>query len=227
MSRPGHLSREYYENLLPRWRSLGIMFARDFSRYADPEGTILDSLPSVLSDAKMLYLIANWFRKQGDLIHVERLLSLVRRRDLPYDELMALGGLAQFASDAGFRVDPLLRYFRDKFRKGRSVETSGQIALPVKIGQSTPEPAFERYGLIVPRIIDHSSKIADLKLITETNLWIRNRIFFGCNWRADIYTALSRKTKERASTYRLAKDLGCSNETALRIRKDFELLGSG
>jgi hypothetical protein len=100
------------------------------------------------------------------------------------------------------------------------------MSLPMSLGQCAPEPAFLKYGIHVPAIAEMSSKIADLKLITKTNHWIRNRIFFGCNWRADIYTMLSRQDYQKATmtTYRLAKDLGCSNETALRIRKNFELL---
>jgi len=202
------------------------MFAQEFDKYTDPEKTILDSLTVILSDAKMLYLIANWLKTYGDLIHVERLVSLAKTAPLSYDELMALGGLAQYASDAGFRIDPVLRYVKSNFKKGRAVETSEHIALPVRMGQSPPEAAFYRFGLVVPKIIEQSLKISDLKLITETNVWVKNRIFFGCNWRADIFTVLNRKRKDRASTYRLAKDLGCSNETALRIRKNFELLES-
>lgn len=222
----GHLPDHIYEDLLPRWRSLGIMFAQSYNKYTDPEKTILDSLAVILADAKMLYLIANWFKQRADVIHVERLQSLMKTSALAYEQLMALGGLTQYASDAGFKLDPVLRYVKSKYKKGRSVETSEHIALPVQIGQASADPAFKRYGLIVPEIVEHSSKIADLKLITQTNTWIRNRIFFGCNWRADIYTELSRRKKERTSTYRLAKDLGCSNETALRIRKNFELLNS-
>ena len=72
--------------------------------------------------------------------------------------------------------------------------------------------------------MDLSVKILDTKTIIKTNHWIRNRIFFGCNWRADIYTTLNHKKNKIISTYWIAKNLGCSNETALRIRKNFELV---
>ena len=212
------------DDLLQRWRSLGIMFARSHCNFADPEKTILDSLFLILDDAKMLFLITNWMRQHGDLIHGERLLSLVKARALSYDELMTLGGLADYANSFGHRLRSVLRYVNSKVQKGHVVKTSAQVALPVQLGQCPPEPSFERYGIRVPTIIDLSAKILDTKLIVQTNVWLRNRLFFGCNWRADIYTALRRKKKARTSTYRLAKELGCSNETALRIRKNFELL---
>jgi hypothetical protein len=220
------IAREVYDDLLPRWRSLGIFFATDYDRYADPERTILDSLGVILHDAKMLYLISNWIREHGDLIHAERLLSLAKAKELSYEDRMTLGALANFAVTAGYKLDLIYRYAKTQIKKGRKIETSEHVALPVVLGQSQPEPSFSKFGILVPEIIDLSSKITDTKLITETNVWIRNRIFFGCNWRADIYTALGRVKKNKPSTYRLAKDLGCSNETALRIRKSFELLGA-
>lgn len=226
MSTTGHrISRKTYDDLLPKWRSLGIIFATTYDKYVDPEKTILDSLTVILQDAKMLYLICNWIKEHGDLIHAERLLALARARDLSYDELMTLGALAQYAVTAGHRLQLLVRHANAHTTKGRKVETSAHLALPVELGQSQPEPSFAKYGIVVPEIIDLSSKITDTKLVIETNVWIWNRIFFGCNWRADIYTALGRASKGKPSTYRLAKDLGCSNETALRIRKSFELLG--
>jgi hypothetical protein len=178
----------------------------------------------VLRDAKMLYLICRWIKEHGDLIHAERLLSLARARDLSYDEVMVLGALADYAIKAGYRLRVISRYADGKLKKGCKVATAEHIALPVQIGQCKPEPSFAKYGIIVPEIVDLSSKIFETKLIVKTNVWIKNRIYFGCNWRADIYTAFGRKRKERASTYRIAKELGCSNETALRIRKSFELL---
>ena len=168
----------------------------------------------------MLFLITNWMRQHGDLIHGERLLSLVNRA-LSYDELMTgwTGGLYQLV----WTPTTLFRYVNSKVQKGHwSKRRAGSVTGAV--GQCPPEPSFERYGIRVPTIIDLSAKILDTKLIVQTNVWLRNRLFFGCNWRADIYTALRRKKKARTSTYRLAKELGCSNETALRIRKNFELL---
>ena len=119
---------------------------------------------------------------------------------------MTLGALAGYAVAAGYRHQAILRYVKHKVKKGRKVETTEHIALPVAIGQCPPEPSFAKFGIIVPLIIDLSSKILDTRLLVKTNVWMRNRIFFGCNWRADIYTAL-----------------GCGNETALRIRKNFAL----
>jgi hypothetical protein len=220
----GRIAREVYNDLLPRWRSLGILFAADYDKYADPEKTLLDSLPLVLHDAKILYLICNWMREHGDVIHGERLLSLAKSKMLPYEEIMTLSALAEYAVAAGHKLQLIVRYAKRHIKKGRKVETSEHVALPVELGQSQPEPSFAKFGIIVPEIVNLSSKITDTKLITKTNIWIRNRIFFGCNWRADIYTALGRARRNKPSTYRLAKDLGCSNETALRIRKSFELL---
>jgi len=222
--RVGRLSDEFYDDLLPRWRSIGITFARNPIKYTDPEKTILDSLLAILTDAKMLYLIGSWFKKLGGVIHTERLLSLAKARGLSYDEWMALGALAAYACEAGHRMDAIVRYAKRKVQKGHTVATSEHIALPVTMGQCLPEPTFKAFGIIVPTMIEQEAKIVDLSLAVKTSAWIRNRIFFGCNWRADIYTALGQKRKERASTYRIAKDLGCSNETALRIRKSFELL---
>ncbi len=224
MSTTRRQTKAIYHDLLPRWRSLGIMFSGDYDKYADPEKTLLDSLPVILSDAKMLYLITNWINQHADVIHCERLLSLLKVRKLPYDELMVVGALTESAREAGHKLDSVSRYIKPKIEKERKVQTSEHIELPVQLGQCPPEPTFKKFGIIVPTIVDLSVKILDTKTIIKTNHWIRNRIFFGCNWRADIYTTLNHKKNKIISTYWIAKNLGCSNETALRIRKNFELV---
>ena len=212
--------------LLSNWRSLGILFSGAPDQFADPEKTILESLPLVLSDSKITFLISNWISQHGDVIHCERLLCLAKSKNLSYDEWMTLGAVVEYSVLAGHKLEALTRYIKSKIKKGRTVKTAEYMSLPITLGQCPPEPIFERYGIKVPTIEDMSSKITDIKLIIKTNQWIKNRIFFGCNWRADIYTSLSqhKNQKKRMTTYRLAKDLGCSNETALRIRKNFELL---
>ena len=208
--------------LLAELRSIGIFFAEKPSRNANPEETLITSLGPLAEDAKLLYLVANWISIYADLIHTERLVLLVKNQPLPMRSLMLLGGLCRHGSKSAKKLQLVCNTIHKRVKKIEKISVAEHIELPVVIGQCKANPDFKEFGLTVAPIIDLQNKILPVDFTAKVNLHIRMRLLFGASWRAEIATYLL--LNGEATFYRLRKDLGCTNETALRIGKQLRMV---
>ena len=100
---------------------------------------------------------------------------------------------------------------------------------------SDPEAFIKRRGLdedflkfgirVTPIIEDDPKKILLRERAIKRNIWLRSRLLFGTNLRADIATVKSLKLADTA--YGASKLLGCSINAAYRNWKDLEEVGWG
>ncbi len=209
------------DDLRDAWSSLGIAFNVETKKQIDPESAIIylvqsDEFPD---DKKMLSLALLWLRHYAKLVHVERLKTLAKK--LQPHHLAILGGLASKCVAGGDHRWKTITRFAKK-------NTSGQ---KFKIGDSQSyikmrglDLDFADFGIrIAPILAEDEKKLLSRREILKRNHWLKYRILFGTNMRADIAAVISLKL---ASTgYRAAKLLGCSFNTAYRNWNDLEEAG--
>ncbi|MBI3535222.1 MAG: hypothetical protein HY072_07030 [Deltaproteobacteria bacterium] len=212
-------------SLLADLRSIGIFFAEKPSKDANPEEVLIASLGVLAQDAKLLYLVANWMSVYADLIHTERLLFLIKNSPIPLTSLLLLAGLCRHASKEAKKLRLVCRKVKEQTKKIKKLKKSSvaeYMELPVKMGQCQTNPDFKEFGIMIPPIVDLQDKILSVDVTAKTNLHIRMRVLFGASWRAEIAAYLLQNSE--TTFYRLRKDLGCTNETALRIGKQLRMI---
>ncbi|OFZ82615.1 MAG: hypothetical protein A2583_07910 [Bdellovibrionales bacterium RIFOXYD1_FULL_53_11] len=209
------------QQLLSRWVSLGIAFGRDKHKEdQDIEQTIIDTLPFLPGDLKLLILLLTWLDEMGDLIHLERIKTMAKV--LPPTELAFLGAIAEFTKKR-YRNWQLISAFarkklRHSFSKGFVPELSERLTISVDMGQVEPDPAFERFRLRIPEIaLSDKKKLIPRRYVLQDHKWFSMRALIGANWRADV--AFSMLKDPGMNPYRIAKKLSCSYETAYRLKK--------
>ncbi|MBF0106053.1 MAG: hypothetical protein HQM16_12085 [Deltaproteobacteria bacterium] len=208
--------------LLADLRSIGIWFAESPSENANPEETLIASLGVLLGDSKLLFFVANWMSIYADLIHTERLLFLIKTRPIPTSQLMMLAGLCRHASKKAKKLQLVCTTIKKRVKQIKKVAIAEYMELPVKLGQCEANPDFKEFGITVPPIWPFEDKIVPIDLAAKINLHIRMRVLFGASWRAEIATYIL--LDGEATFYRMRKDLGCTNETALRIGKQLKMI---
>jgi hypothetical protein len=208
------------QQLLSRWAGLGIAFARRRKKDEDIEQTIIDTLPHLRDDLKLLQLLLTWLQQMGDLVHVERLKALAKTLDLT--DLAFLGAIAEFTKTE-FRSWELISNYsfktlQSQYKSGFKPEVSEKVSLAVDYNRTEVDPAFSKFHLKVPMIeLADTKKLIPRKYILEDHRWLGFRALFGSNWRADIAYLIV--TKASANAHQIASRLGCSYETAYRLKK--------
>lgn len=205
------------DDIRDRWENLGIAFAHQSKIHnADPEKTIVESLKEFQDDRKMLALILAWLIEFGDLVHVERVKALMS--DLSANELAWLGGIAHYqvtrsTTARNSRWQTVMDTTQKRFGKlTPHFETSKLDDLQAK--RSGADESFAHFGIRIPKVLPSDPKKIKSRDIIKKNLWLRMRLLFGTNWRADVATAILLGLAK--TSYQAGKVLGCSPETAYR-----------
>jgi hypothetical protein len=195
------------------WENLGIAFAvnKSKTKNADPEKTLLASLNEFGEDRKLLKLVLAWLVEFGDLVHIERVKALAA--NLSTKELAWLGGIAALQK-GDRRWSTVVEFVRKKLGRYPPIHQVSQLDL-LQAERSGADQTFLSFGLKIPIV-----EAADVKKVRvradalEDNLWLRLRMLFGTNWRADVAAVMVLKTAE--TSYQAAKILHCSGEAAYR-----------
>jgi hypothetical protein len=193
------------------WRGLGLAFEHPpMSKVVDPEKLIIDSLIYFYEDRKLVGLIFVWLKNYGDLIHVERLKALSKY--ISAEESIWLGALASFSYTFDRRWGVLLKKCISKKKSNFSISDFDTLQAE-RLGA---DPYFAEVGIKIPVISwqDKQRKLLTRQYIIEHHFWIRLRVLFGVNWRADIAWEMVRDSNQ--TPYQVAKRLGCNMETAYR-----------
>lgn len=207
--------------------ALGIAFVTEdkaLSLEPDPERTFLKSISEWNTERKTLKLLLAWMDSYGDLFHVERLRSLAE--SLSAVELAWLGGFASYqVSQKDLRWQAIEKYCVSRLGKPMPQFATSNLDV-LQSERKGRDPHFEKFGLILPLIEPSDPKKIYVREATiKRNAWLRLRLLFGSNFRADMaYLFLRQKV---ANAFQAEKLLGCSRETAYRLWKVFQEVECG
>jgi len=192
--------------------SLGIAILTEKSEPADPEQTLLECLPLFQEDRKLLALILAWLNNYGDLLHIERICAMAKQ--LTPLELAWLGGLAAHMAEESRRWNTVVSFVEKKLTKQRrrfSVTKLDELSIKRK----GKDPHFARFGVAIPAMQPApQKKLFSRAHVLQNHPWLRLRVLFGTNWRADI--AMAMISTPQQTPYKTAKHLGCNAETVYR-----------
>jgi hypothetical protein len=211
------------------WSKLGIAFADEPALGpVDLEMTLLLSLGHAYEHRKTLRLITDWLSEYGDLVHVERLLSLVRRDQWHdhHDDLAAVRTLGALSDRLNTRGD---RRWQVVVRECQGRMKKAVKHLPVSeadqflVTRDGADPHFKKFGILMPTIEKAegdfqrfpTKKLRPREHLLATNPWLRLRALLGANWRADVLFVILADLADNAN--QTSHLLGCSYETAHRI----------
>lgn len=201
------------------WASLGIAFNSKSEECVDPETAIIELVSSgeFPEDKKMMGLALLWLKHFSKLVHVERLKTMAK--DLGALELALLGAIARkCVADGDFRFRVIEKLAKKK-NSGSPKFDIGDSETFIKMKGLDPD--FASFGIRVATINpDDDKKLLQRGAILKKNLWLKNRVLFGSNLRADVATVISLKRAD--SAYAAAKILKCSPNAAYRNWKDLE-----
>lgn len=204
------------------WASLGIAFNVSSKACVDPETALVELVSSgeFPEDKKMMGLALLWLKHFSKLVHVERLKALAK--DLGALELALLGAISKKCVAYGdFRFRTIENLARKKI-SGSPKFAVGDSETFIKMRGLDPD--FASFGIrVAPIRTDDEKKLLRREAILKRNLWLKNRVLFGANLRADIATVISLKRAE--SGYAAAKILKCSPNAAYRNWKDLKEAG--
>lgn len=212
------------DQLRDEWASLGIAFNSKTNFISDPETALITFLESreFPEDRKMISLILAWLKEHSNLVHIERLKTLIE--SLGSFELAVLGGIAMKCIGYGdFRWRTIISYIQKRNTGKLRFEIEESEYLLSKKGE---DQEFKQFGLrLSPVEPERPEKIVEFKSIIQKNLWIKHRILFGVNMRADVATVMVLKIA--SSAYQASKILKCSFNAASRNWNDLTNVNFG
>ncbi|OFZ26744.1 MAG: hypothetical protein A2381_17290 [Bdellovibrionales bacterium RIFOXYB1_FULL_37_110] len=207
------------DSLRDSWASLGIAFNTKATDHANPEQTIIETIKSgeFPGDRKMFGLMLLWLENYMDLVHVERLKYLMK--DLSPFQLALLGGIAKKCLSKGdLRFKTIIKEIEKRFGKN-SPKFEGDDELYLKL--KGVDADFLCFGVkVAPMHADESKKLLKRDQVIKNNAWLRNRLVFGSNLRADFITVFTLGLAQNA--YQASKLLSCSANASYRNWKDLE-----
>lgn len=207
-------------NLARMWASLGVTFFAESTEIpTSPEEGIIAFVRSgeFPKDKTMMPLVLGWLKEYSRLVHVERLRNL--SDDLSDFEMAVLGVLAKkCVGQKDLRWGTIVKKAKEKIDGKKFVDGDSDTFLAVK----GSDPDFAEFGLkMAPMNIENvEKKLRPRNFLVKNNVWIKNRILFGANVRADIATIRELRLAETA--YRASQIAACSTKAAYNSWADLE-----
>lgn len=207
--------------LRDKWSSLGIAFSSTVKLNANPELTIIETITSheFPSDKKIFSLMLLWLDEYLELVHVERLKNLLK--GLNAYELALMGGIALKCLNKGdHRWKVIILLIQKKIGKKEIHFNEGnddELLLKMK----GTDAEFLKFGIrVAPLKSEDHKKLLRREVILGQNAWLKNRLLFGPNLRADFITVFTLSLASNA--YQAAKILGCSMNASYRNWKSID-----
>lgn len=169
----------------------------------------------VLEDPKALILLNAAIQTNKSLLHPEMLLKCLK--EFEEANLKVIGALLTKTEDRRFaKVISHCKSSKQKPKKPAPV-----LSLAARIGQTKFDKDFKKFGIKIAELpIVDSRKISSPVRLLRHNLFFKNRVLFGCNWRADIISCIELGI---ANPSDIKRRLSCSYETAHRIFNDYQM----
>ncbi len=180
-----------------------------------PEECLVELSKSVLTDPKTLVLAIGAVERHADVFHPEFLLKILKSAQ---GDPNVIGSLLLKTNDRRFLK--VIQYCREL--KYKSSKPSKTLTFAAQIGQTPVDSDFAEFQLKISEMnkVDEK-KITKRALWAQNNLFIHNRILFGCNWRADIISVIEIGGKNPTE---VKNRLRCSYETAHRVFNDYRVI---
>lgn len=202
--------------------SIGFAFYGEPSAHAaDPERTLLGSIELFSTERKSFVMLLAWLEKVRDLVHVERLKSMMH--DLDPGFLPVFGAVCLKQLRSGDRRFAILitaarhEIDRRKIRYEPRVECDAFL-----VSKHGVDEEFLEFGIRTPLIAPADpKKILSVEGILKRNSWLRMRALIGPNFRADIAYLMAARIVGNA--HQASKTLGCNAETAYRLWRTLEI----
>ncbi len=202
------------------WSSLGIAFNAKGATNANPEDVIIQTIKSkeFPNDRKIFELMLLWIEEYLEFIHVEKL--KVSLKELNAFELALMGAVATKAFKLGdHRFKVIIREVHKKLGKKTLHFGEGDDELYLKL--KGVDEDFLEFGIrVAPVKADDKKKLLKREQVFKNNAWLKNRLLFGANLRADFVTVYSLKLAQ--NPYQAAKILNCSTNASYRNWKTIE-----
>jgi hypothetical protein len=208
------------DRLAHDWASLGVAFNTGEGIYknASPEQTIINTIKSgeFPADKKIFGLMLLWMEEYHEFIHVEQLKSLCK--NLSPFELAILAALSKKILNHGdLRFKAIITYSKKKFGKHTPHFKEGDDKLLLSLKGFDED--FNEFNIkVVPLKRDEKKKLLKREHILKNNVWLKNRLLFGANLRADFITVFTLGLAQNA--YQAAKFLNCSMNASYRNWRD-------
>lgn len=180
-----------------------------------PEECLVELSSLALADPKVLVLVVGAIERHADVFHPEFLLKILNSAQCDPN---VIASLLHKTRDRRFaKVIQHCRQF-----KFRSAKASKVLTFAAKIGQAPIDLDFSKFGIQISQMnpVDEK-KITKRDQFAKNNIFVHNRILFGCNWRADIISAIEIGLKNPTE---LKNRLKCSYETAHRVFNDYMVI---
>jgi len=179
-----------------------------------PEECLSELSTRVLQDLKALLLINAAIQNHKEWLHPEMLLKCLQGGNA---DLNVIGALLSKTQDRRFAK--AIEFCRAS--KQKSKQPSRILSLAARIGQSSYDPDFKIFGIKIAVITPGDDrKITSPSRLLRGSLFFKNRVLYGCNWRADIISCMNLGF---ANPSEIKKRLHCSYETAHRVFNDYTL----
>ncbi len=213
-----------YDKLRDQWKAMGAAFEAGRIGFVDsPEEIILATVtdPEFPRNKQMIRLMLGWLAIYRELIHVERLKTINELFD-PH-ALAILGGIAEKQVKEGDHRWKVIRKQVVERLRGKSLEDAPADP-DIQIERKGNDPDFANFGLKVYKTTaEEPRKFRSREYVLSRNTWLKNRLLFGPNLRADVATLMELKLVNNAN--QAAKKLGCSRDGAYRNWKALEEAG--
>lgn len=196
-------------------KGIGCNMQAKASKALFPEECLVELSNSILTDPKALVLTTGAIKQHVDIFHPEFLLKILKSAQ---GDANVIGSLLLKTNDRRFLK--VIQYCHAL--KYRSAKPSKTLTFAAKIGQASADSEFAEFGIHISKMNNvDEKKIANKEFWAKKNLFIHNRILFGCNWRADIISAIEIGAKNPTE---VKNRVMCSYETAHRVFNDYRLI---
>lgn len=210
-----------HDSLRDQWASLGVAFAHGGKIQCDPETAILNFVTSsdFPEDKKMITIVLSWLQEYSTFVHLEKLKTAAQ--ELEGDAILVLGAIAskciKFGDHRWKTIEKLAQINTRDYQS--SLRDSDAF-----LKRHGLDEDFLKFGIHVnPVLPEDQKKLLVRQRIFKMNPWLRHRLLFGTNLRADMATVKSLKLTNTA--YGAAKLLGCSMNAAYRNWNDLTEAG--
>lgn len=210
------------DQLRDSWASLGVAFYASSDSFASPEEALIQLVQSgeFPEDKKILTLALTWLKEHSKLVHIERLQNHFNH--LANQEKVLLGAIAQKCVQAGDHRWKKIAKDGLKVSKKKDFSFPSDSSLLLKMRGHDKD--FEKFKIYVTALEDDSyKKLLDWKQTVSTNPWIKFRLLFGSNLRADVAAVIHLRLASTA--YGAAKYLNCSTSAVYRNWNDLIDIG--
>lgn len=207
------------DTLRDSWASLGVSFSIEFEKAYTPEEALclLVQSKEFPEDKKMLSLALTWLSKYSKFVHVERLQNLAK--DLAPEEIAVLGAISAKCLIFGDHRWKKIEKMALKVTRKKTFSFNGDSKLLLQIKGQDKE--FQRFNILVAPIqLESDKKFYSTKKIIQNNPWLKFRLLFGSNLRADVATILYLQLASTA--YAAAKYLNASTSAVYRNWQDLK-----